>query len=145
VTLLAKAAILAAADLKHEDVEVPEWGGTVRVRMMSGAERDAFESSFATAEMFAEFRVKGPAALQQNMRGRLVSFTAVGEDGERLFTDEDAVALGKKSVAALDRVVAVAMRLNALSQGDLDQLGKLYGAMFGGASTSSSPDTSAAP
>ena len=29
--LLTGAAILAANDLPHEDVEVPEWGGTVRV------------------------------------------------------------------------------------------------------------------
>ena len=42
--ILNKAAILAAEDLKTETVAVPEWGGEVRVRTLTGTERDAFES-----------------------------------------------------------------------------------------------------
>ena len=45
MTLLSKTAILTANDLQTEDVEVPEWGGAVRVRSFTGRERDAFESS----------------------------------------------------------------------------------------------------
>ena len=41
--LLSKEAILAAQDVVTELVEVPEWGGSVRVRGLTGAERDAFE------------------------------------------------------------------------------------------------------
>ena len=33
MTLLSKTAILAAQHLQTEDVEVPEWGGAVRVRV----------------------------------------------------------------------------------------------------------------
>ena len=33
MNLLSKTAILAAQDLQTEDVEVPEWGGAVRVRV----------------------------------------------------------------------------------------------------------------
>ena len=32
LNLLSRDAILQAQDLPHEDVEVPEWGGMVRVR-----------------------------------------------------------------------------------------------------------------
>jgi hypothetical protein len=32
MTLLSKTAILCANDLQTEDVDVPEWGGAVRVR-----------------------------------------------------------------------------------------------------------------
>jgi hypothetical protein len=32
MTLLSKSAILCANDLQTEDVEVPEWGGVVRLR-----------------------------------------------------------------------------------------------------------------
>ena len=45
MTYLSRDAILQREDIKTEDVEVPEWGGTVRVRGMSGVERDAFEAS----------------------------------------------------------------------------------------------------
>jgi len=45
MSLLSKTAILAANDLKSEDIEVPEWGGAVRVRSFTGRERDAFEAS----------------------------------------------------------------------------------------------------
>ena len=45
MTLLSKTAILTANDLQTEDIEVPEWGGAVRVRNFTGRERDAFESS----------------------------------------------------------------------------------------------------
>ena len=40
MSLLSAAEILAADDLPTEDVEVSEWNGTVRVRALTGAERD---------------------------------------------------------------------------------------------------------
>jgi len=43
--LLTRDAILEAQDLQHEEVYIPEWGGSVRVRTLTGAERDAFEQS----------------------------------------------------------------------------------------------------
>ena len=42
---LTRDAILQATDLTFEDVAVPEWGGVVRVRGLTGTERDAFEAS----------------------------------------------------------------------------------------------------
>ena len=118
MTLLSKTAILAANDLKSEDVEVPEWGGAVRVRSFTGRERDAFESSM----------VRGDGRDRKvdltNMRARLVGLTVIDESGQRLFTDEEADLLGAKSGAALDRVFAVAQKLNGLSGADVDELSK---------------------
>ena len=37
--------ILKAEDLTTEEVDVPEWGGTVLVRGLTGRERDEFEAS----------------------------------------------------------------------------------------------------
>ena len=45
VVFLNREAILAAEDLPRELVEVPEWGGAVYVRALTGAERDQFEAS----------------------------------------------------------------------------------------------------
>ena len=50
MSLLSKTAILTANDLQTEDVEVPEWGGAVRVRSFTGRERDAFEASMVRGE-----------------------------------------------------------------------------------------------
>ncbi|MBI0320545.1 hypothetical protein JBF12_47905, partial [Streptomyces javensis] len=41
--LLGKQQILDAQDRRHEDVAVPEWGGSVRVAMMSARDRDRWE------------------------------------------------------------------------------------------------------
>jgi hypothetical protein len=48
----------------------------------------------------------------------------VGEDGERLFTDNEVNALGAKSAAALDRVFEVAAELSRLKPEDIEELGK---------------------
>jgi hypothetical protein len=42
---LTKDEILEAADLSTKAVDVPEWGGSVNVRTMTGADRDAFENT----------------------------------------------------------------------------------------------------
>lgn len=118
MTLLSKSAILAADDLKTEDVEVPEWGGTVRVRAFSGRERDEFEASLVRGDG------KDRKVDLTNMRARLVALTVVDETGQKLFTHDDVDLLGAKSGAALDRVFAVAQKLNGLSGADVEELTK---------------------
>jgi len=108
--------ILNAQDLPTEDVSVPEWGGTVRVRGLTGAERDVFEASIV------EQRGKKARVNMKNMRATLVALTLVDEDGKRLISETDVEALGQKSGVALDRVVRVALRLSGLSPGDVEEL-----------------------
>jgi hypothetical protein len=115
---LTREQILNANDLPAEDVEVPEWGGVVRVRALTGAERDAFEAAII------KVRGKRVDFHLENARALLVAMSVVDEDGNRLFSDEDVKALGRKSAAALDRVASVAMRLSGLTQEDLEELTK---------------------
>ena len=110
MTLLSKSAILAASDLKFEDVPVPAWGGTVRIRTMTGAERDEFRASIATAE-------GEPGVAIGKFSAALLVAACVDESGERLFTASDMAALQAKSAASLDAPAAVAMRLNGLGGG----------------------------
>ena len=114
--LLTKDAILTANDLVTEDVEVPEWGGAVRVRSISGAERDAFEQAIVTR------KGKNVTTNMANIRAKMVALSLVDESGQRLFSDSDVVALGRKSAAALDRVFSVAQRLAGLTDTDVDEL-----------------------
>ena len=86
MTLLSKTAILCANDLQTEDVEVPEWGGSVRVRSFTGRERDAFEASMVRGEG------KARKVDLTNMRARLVGLTVIDEGGQRLFTDDEVKA-----------------------------------------------------
>ncbi|EKE68689.1 hypothetical protein P24_17147 [Oceanibaculum indicum P24] len=111
--LLSAAAILSAADLPHEDVAVPEWGGTVRIRTMMSRERDEFETWLIANQ-----------GKHQNVRGHLVALCAVGDDGQRLFTIEQASALGEKSAKAMDRLFDVAQRLNGMGAADIKELEK---------------------
>lgn len=99
-----KDTILQAQDLETEKITVPEWGCDVNISTMTGTERDAFDQSLV---------VDGRRNID-NLRARLLVKTLVDDDGARLFTDAEAVDLGKKSAAAIDRCFDVAQRLNGL-------------------------------
>lgn len=117
---LTKEQILNADDIAYADVDVPEWGGVVRVRTLMGHERDEFEGAVVD-ERGEKISV---AKRMENMRARLVALTVVDAEGQRVFSEQEAAALGKKSAAALERVFTVAARLARLLQSDIDELVK---------------------
>jgi hypothetical protein len=121
--ILSRSEILDSEDLATETVPVPEWGGAVIVRALTGSERDAYETSIFTARGVG----KDPEYNLQNIRAKLAARTIVGEDGKRLFSDTDIVALGLKSAAALDRVFSVAQRLSRLTNEDVKELANQLG------------------
>lgn len=110
--------ILNAQDEQFEDVSVPEWGGELRVKGLSGTERDALEASMIQG------KGKKRDINLANLRAKLVAHSVVDENGERVFEDADIAALGKKSAAALQRAFEVAQRLSGLSQEDVEELTK---------------------
>lgn len=114
--LLSKEAILAAQDVVTELVEVPEWGGSVRVRGLTGAERDAFEGETI------QRNGRDVKTNTRNLRARLVVLSVVDDAGVRLFAFHDIEALGEKSARALDRIFAVAMRLSGLRDEDVAEM-----------------------
>lgn len=117
---LTKAALLAlaAASLPRETLEIPELGGTVTVQGMSGKQRDAWEKSLIVG------RGKRRDVNTENVRAKLACVCLIDEQGQRLFTDEDADALGELRVDVLSRIFEVAQRLSGVSDSDLDELGK---------------------
>lgn len=126
--LLSKDAILAANDARFEDVPVPEWGGSVRIKSMTAQERDAWEISSMPDMSGMDPRDKDLLNKMKdrldNVRARLVAFTAVDEAGSLMFSEEDVVALGKKSAAAIQRCYDVAQRLNGLGEKQVEALAK---------------------
>lgn len=111
MTLLTKSAILGVNDLKHEDVHVPQWGGSVRVRTMMGLERDEFRTAISQGA--------GGTPVGK-FSAALLAACIVDESGARLFSADDMAELQKKSAASLDAPAAVAMRLNGLGGGAVE-------------------------
>lgn len=142
--LLDRAQILAADDLKHEDVDVPEWGGSVRVLELTANQRDAIEASMtdiSQGEKGLVATTSVDASMITTFRARLAAYSIVNEQNERLFTDEDMAALGRKSSSALQRVFNTAMKLSAITPKDVEELvGKSEAAQSGDSlSDSASP------
>lgn len=109
--MLTRDQILSVKDRPIEEIEVPEWGGSVGIRTISGAERDRWEATFT----------KDPGA---NGRASLAALCIVGDDGERLFSAEDLAALGAKSGIALDRIFDECLRINKLRKADAEAAAK---------------------
>ena len=114
--ILSRAEILGATDLVTDSVNVPEWGGDVRVTELSAAERVKLEEAFF-----------GPGAGQFSVRTyalQLVQRCAIDEAGARLFAPEDLDALGERSPVAIDRVFQAALKVNGLLPGAVEDAGK---------------------
>ena len=114
MAMLTRDKILAAKDTDLFEVDVPEWGGTVLVKPLTGEQRDAFEASMYDA--------KTKQILTQNVRARVVAMACVNNKGERLFTNEDVDALGKKSGVALDRIYKMLQGESGLSESAMEKI-----------------------
>ena len=105
--------ILAAALPQPVPVSVPEWGGDVYVRAMSGAERDAFEVA-----------ITPPLGKAENVRARLVVICACDAAGAPLFAPGDVATVGALDARALDRVAQLARKVNALGGEEFEAAAK---------------------
>lgn len=119
--LLSRDDILNAQDLPSETIEVPEWGGWVTVRSMTGTERDEFEASLVIEKKGRKGRTDRSMDMH-NIRAKLVSLCLVDDDGKRLFSQYDMEVLGAKSSKALDRCYEAASRLSGIRDEDLEEL-----------------------
>jgi len=104
-------AILAVEDLPFEDIEVPEWGGAVRVAGLSG--KSATDFSAKLVQMNPDGSIKSLS--MDNFMAELLVLTLVNEKFKPLFSKDEVEALGEKSAAVLKRLSDIAMRLSGLS------------------------------
>lgn len=109
--------IFEVDDVKVEVVAVPQWGGKkVRLKMMTAAERDAFEASTVETK-----RGRQKPNLD-NLRARLVARCLVNSAGERIFQSGDVVRLGRKSAQAIDFLFQKCQDLNGFTEKDIEDL-----------------------
>ena len=96
--LLTEAQVAQVDDLGGELVEVEEWGGWVRLAVLS---------------------ITDAAKLSQksdiDIRVRIVGACMVGEDGARLFTEDQLDQLAMKNHAVIARLCAKAIDINKLT------------------------------
>lgn len=71
--LLGKDALLQRPTLATEDVELPEFNGSVRIRAWTGADHDAFSQAVKGVEFDGAFNAAAVAA------------SAIKENGDKLF------------------------------------------------------------
>ena len=109
--------ILAVQDMQLEKVDVPEWGGEVYIKSLTGAERDAFEQTLYTEKI-----VMGRKQIVQDMdnaRAKFLVMCICDEKGNLLFNKAQAIELGKKSANVLSRLFEIARNKNGMSDQDL--------------------------
>ena len=114
--ILGREDILQADDIVTEAVPVPEWGGTVLVKGMTGAERDRFELAMI------EKPGKSAKVNLSDLRAKLCSLTIVNENGKLIFTQADIKKLTEKSASALRRVFEKARELSGIGDDDVAEL-----------------------
>ncbi|MEU3281768.1 hypothetical protein [Streptomyces antibioticus] len=136
--------ILEADDTKTEPVDIPAWGGEVLVRGLTGAERDAYEASIQQIRPKPD-GTKEVVLVRDNARAKLLVKCLVDEEGNRLFKDTDAPALGKKNGAILDKLYDVAAELSGMGDAAEKEIEGNSVAALSGDSSSSSPAPSDEP
>jgi len=105
--MLTKEQILGARDFETVTVPVPEWGGEVMLRGLTGAARDQIE------QRFTDQQTTGLKAL-------VVASSMCDEDGKLLMSQEDVEALNEKSGAVLDRLFDKAWELSGIAPGAVE-------------------------
>ena len=117
--LLNKNEILSADDRQTLDIKIPEWGGTVRLTVMSGTARDAYEASLVKMQEDGS----GKRDLT-NLRSKLVAACMIDEQGKQLFSIAEVEQLGGKNGAVLNRIYEEANNLNATTEDKVEEVAK---------------------
>lgn len=132
--MLTRDQILAIPKPLPVEVDVPEWGGSVFVRGLTGIERDTWEVANARANREKARRV--------NIRAALLVYALCDKDGNSLFAPGQADALGSFPASILDRLYDVAAELSGIIHPQESPDPKASSSENGDTSCTASPPTS---
>ena len=85
-------------DRRIDEVDCPEWGGTMRVRSLDPSDLRELAEFVGTNRKFAAF----------------LAASLVDEDGEPLFSIEEVEKLEQRSAIPMRRLIMVACRLSGI-------------------------------
>jgi hypothetical protein len=113
---LSKDQIFGAADSDVIEIDIPEWGGSIKLKPMTGEQRAGYEFWAATAsKKNSDFR---------GIRERTIIACAVDDAGEPLFSADDLATLAKKNAVILDRLSVECQRISGLLADDVEEAAK---------------------
>lgn len=115
MALLGKQQINAAVDRKWEDIDVPEWGGEVRLMELSAADRGYIEAGSVVANgQNPQLKVESLKVYRE----KLVGMALVDENFQRVYTNKEISAgeLGGKSGAVIERLAAKVQELSGMGR-----------------------------
>lgn len=116
MTYLTRDQIITVDDRTYEDVECPEWGGTVRIRSLSAGEFDRYQKSIINQ------KGNNRTVNLENVRTKLCVLCMVDDKGNQLFSEGDIGALSRKSSKPVDRIFEAAQRLTGMTDEDVEEL-----------------------
>lgn len=110
---------------RTQTVYVEQWDCDATLRVMTGAERDAYEAEITGTRMPG----KGQARVLNlsNIRARLVARCLIDDDGQPLYDwkrPADLDELGATDAAVLDTLFTAASQLNGITESDIAELTK---------------------
>ncbi|MBA0126280.1 hypothetical protein H0B56_12080 [Haloechinothrix sp. YIM 98757] len=119
MSLLTADEILATDDIPYEDVEVPEWGGTVRVRGLTGTQRARVNGTMMAIKG-QDVQVKSDAIAETEIR--IVALSLVDEQFQPLFSITQTRKLGEKNAGVISRLFAKANELSGLKKDAVEEM-----------------------
>lgn len=107
--------IFKAQDVKLEAVEVPEWGVTLHVKTLSGAER---------AKLRSISDALSKSGRESEADTHLLILSACDAQGNKVFNDNDFTALNEKNASVITRVAMAALKVNGLGEQAVEEAKK---------------------
>jgi hypothetical protein len=104
VSLTREQILASRHDRKPVPFDVPEWGGTIWLRVLSAADQLAISEGLEA----------------RNVPLRVLVTCIVDDEGNRIFADDDADELAKEDFPIIMRVFGQAAKLNGLSNVELE-------------------------
>jgi len=107
---LSKQEILAKVKLPEVEIEVPEWGTTLKLKGMTGKQR------LVLAKSVNPETDKEDAEAIVNIITKLISISVVDETGNPMFSEDEAKALVDGDLNTASKVVTEIYKLNGINQ-----------------------------
>lgn len=110
--MLTREQILNPKRGRFETVDVPEWGGKVRLKALSVRDRTIIETEFVRLGRLAREQSPDYVSSMRNMQVQLVALSVVDEAGAHQFTLDDVEQLSQQEPEAIGRLSDAATLLN---------------------------------
>jgi len=116
--MLTKEEILKVSDLQTREINIPEWGGSIVMKTMTGEERDTWENRIPIRSSDKKVDIK-------EMKVRLLILCIRDpKDMTFMFTEKDVVSLNSKNSSVIDRLWQVASEMNGIGGKELEEIRK---------------------